>query len=48
MRVRAWKRGDRWVTSWRLYPGWSAFVAAGDVVDKFGNTNGARSVTVSG
>jgi hypothetical protein len=48
MRVRAWRRGGRWVTSWALLTGQSAFVAPGDVVDSFGNTNGAGSVTVSG
>jgi hypothetical protein len=47
-RVHAWKRGDRWVTSRRLLTGQSAFVAAGDVVDRFGDVNGARSATVSG
>jgi hypothetical protein len=46
VRVRANQRGDRWVTARRLARGDSAYVAAGDVVDHFGNFNGQDSKTV--
>jgi hypothetical protein len=47
-RVAATRRGDRWFAARRLLAGESAFVAAGDVVDLYGNVNGADSASVSG
>ena len=48
LRLRASRRGDRWTVSRRLVKGERAFVAAGDVVDAFGNVNGEQSRTVNG
>jgi hypothetical protein len=44
--VPAVRSGDRWVTSYRLDAGQAAFVAAGAVVDPWGNLNGAASPRV--
>jgi hypothetical protein len=45
-RVPATESGGRWVASQPLGPGDSAYVAAGDVRDRWGDTNGAPSVRV--
>jgi hypothetical protein len=41
--VRAFERDGRWVTNYRLRAREQAFVAAGGVVDAWGNTNGTAS-----
>jgi hypothetical protein len=45
-RERAVQRDGRWVADRRLRPGESAFVAAGDVCDPYGNYNGSPSAVV--
>jgi hypothetical protein len=47
-RVAASRRGDRWFARRRLLAGESAFVAAGDVIDLYGNVNGADSASLLG
>jgi Neutral/alkaline non-lysosomal ceramidase, N-terminal len=47
-RVRAQRRGERFFVNRPLRRGEQAYVAAGDVVDGFGNTNGAPSASVKG
>jgi hypothetical protein len=47
-RVRAALSGGRWVSKEALGSGESAFVAAGGVVDRFGNFNGTESGSVGG
>jgi hypothetical protein len=47
-RLRAQRRGDRFVVSRSLRRGERAFVEAGDVHDAFGNSNGQPSATLSG
>ncbi|HYH60185.1 MAG TPA: neutral/alkaline non-lysosomal ceramidase N-terminal domain-containing protein [Thermoleophilaceae bacterium] len=42
-RVRARRSDGRWVTRYRLAEGETASVAAGDVVDRWGNYNGAAA-----
>ena len=44
--VPATERGGRWVTSFKLDPGQAAFVAAGAVVDAWGNFNATASERV--
>ena len=47
VRKQAVRQGDRWTISRLLLPGERAYVAAGDVVDAFGNMNGAASPELS-
>ncbi len=47
-RVAASERAGRWYTTRRLKANESAYVAAGDVRDAFGNLNGSDSAQVSG
>jgi hypothetical protein len=47
-RIRAPRRGERFVVSRPLRRGERAYVAAGDVTDGFGNLNGAPSAFVKG
>jgi hypothetical protein len=47
-RVRAVKRGDRWYARRALCRGERAFVAGGDVRDRYGNRNALQSALVSG
>jgi hypothetical protein len=47
-RVRAVRRGDRWVMRGRLCRGERAFVARRGVRDRFGNFNGKPSAAVAG
>jgi hypothetical protein len=45
--VAAQPVGDRWVAQYKMNPGERAYVAAGDAVDEYGETNGADSASVS-
>jgi hypothetical protein len=47
-RIRAQRRGERFFVSRPLRRGERAFVAAGDMVDEFGNTNGGPSAEIKG
>jgi hypothetical protein len=47
-RIRAQRRGDRFFVSRPLRRGERAHVAAGDVLDAFGNVNGEQSTSVKG
>ena len=46
IRVRARKRGGRWVSTRRLRRGYAAYVPVGGVRDRFGNLNGSASARV--
>ncbi len=47
LRVRARRKGDRWTIDRELQPGERAYVAAGDIRDRFGNTNGQASAEIT-
>jgi hypothetical protein len=47
-RVAATPTGDRWFARRKLLVGESAYVAAGDVVDLYGNVNGSDSASLLG
>jgi hypothetical protein len=48
VRILAQRRGDRFFVSRSLRRGEQAYVAAGDVLDAFGNVNGQPSASIKG